>query len=280
MLSDDRFEILDLQARYELEPSLKDVFVEGVFDKEVLGEGCITGVNTGRVYYEIDSVNVPNELVRDFGLTIGNKQRVITLAMALKDLSERSEYRCLVDRDLDEWFDAMLDVPRLRWTRYSCIETYFLDSELVHRYMVTVAKAKIRDWSVFFSSFVATLRELFALRLADRDLEYALTWLRLEKSLSVDRGAIRFDRAGYTKKLLQANKRASGQPGFDQSVSDWLGNLGDDHRNCARGHDFTFLMAWAIGEFGGLNGYASADSLERLLIITTHWPPTLVDIVA
>lgn len=279
MPAEDRFQIEELRARYELEPELKDVFVEGIFDKELLDQGCVTGANAGRVYYDIDSVNVPNQCVLAAGLTLGSKQRVIALAMELQNLSELSEYRCLVDRDLDEWLGAVIDVPRLRWTKYSCIETYFLDSELVRRYVVITAKARIPDWNEFFSSFVVSLRELFALRLADRELGYALNWVRIDKSLSVDRNAIDFDRAGYTGKLLQANGRGKDKPRFERAVAKWLELLGEDHRSCVRGHDFVFLMAWAIGHFGGLAGYSSEESLQRLLIITTHWSQELTAIV-
>ncbi|KGM53096.1 hypothetical protein N800_11140 [Lysobacter daejeonensis GH1-9] len=280
MVEDLRMRIHELEARYELEPGLKDVFVEGAFDKELLTEGCSTGVNQGRVYYEIDAVDVPNEVVTALGLTLGNKQRVIALAKALEGLDEECEYRCLVDRDLDGWIGGITHVARLKWTRFTSVEAYFIRSDVVKRYLITVAKSRIEDWGRFYTSFVRVLRDLFAMRLADRDLGLNLTWVKVDKSLKMAGGVVRFDLDGYVKKILQGSGAARQLGAFTSAMEQWVERLDEDDRNCVRGHDFTYLMSWVIGSCGGIKGYGSEEALSRLLVITTSEAPELIDIVA
>ena len=47
--------ISELLARYELEPSLRDVYVEGVFDREVITRCCDSGSDGVIAVYEIDT---------------------------------------------------------------------------------------------------------------------------------------------------------------------------------------------------------------------------------
>ena len=93
--------ISELRARYDLEPSLRDIFVEGKFDQDVLSN-CLRGPeHRDRMIYDIDSVDIPSELLGVHELTDGKKQRVIALARELAPLPSKCLYRCLVDRDLD-----------------------------------------------------------------------------------------------------------------------------------------------------------------------------------
>lgn len=192
--------------RYELEPGLRDVFVEGVFDRELLSEWTARrGVD--RIYYEIDAVNVSADVLERHGLTSGNKQKVIALARELSAIQKDCSYRCLVDRDLDHWFGTLEVVPRLRWTKCTAIETYFLTSDFVKRCVLLVAKSKLKPWTEFFASFVTILREVYVLRLADRELGWCVTWQGFGKSLTLEQGRLLFNSAGYIEKLLKANSR-------------------------------------------------------------------------
>lgn len=264
-----RMQIHELALRYELEPNLRDVFVEGVFDRELLSEwaarrGC------DQIFYEIDSVDVPDEVLRRHGLTRGNKQEVMALARELSVIEKDCAYRCLVDRDLDQWLGKLEVIPRLCWTGSTAIETYFLTSDFVRRCVVLVARSKIEDWTEFFSSFVAVLRKMYAIRLADRDLMWCMNWLPFGKSLALSGGRLSFDSGGYVEKLLKANARWAGRDVFEGKVADWGGALVGEDGECVRGHDFVFLMAWAIGKSSGLKSYADEAALERLLVLCAH----------
>src|SRR5690349_4122089 len=101
----DRSTILELVTKYELEPTLRDVFVEGPSDKALI-DVAMTTLDHARVVrtYEIDSIDVPGALVRAKNLKVGNKGRLVTLADEMERLSSQDLFRsvvCLVDLDLD-----------------------------------------------------------------------------------------------------------------------------------------------------------------------------------
>ena len=106
MIDIDRRTIAELFARYELEPELADVFVEGTFDREILVQS-LNEVQSGYTFYEIDVIDIPQDILKKHRLSCGNKQRVIALARELSTLPDNVQYQCLVDKDLDHWFGSL-----------------------------------------------------------------------------------------------------------------------------------------------------------------------------
>lgn len=86
-----KWTIDELLARYELEPHLSDVFVEGTFDKEVLTQ-AFSSTSERFTFYEINVVNVPKDTVERYGLSSGNKQRLMALAQELVPVSQDAQF--------------------------------------------------------------------------------------------------------------------------------------------------------------------------------------------
>jgi hypothetical protein len=269
MSHDNRWSIQELIVRYELEPDLADLFVEGSFDKEVLGHSA---ANRGSVLavYEIESVEVPLSVLSKYGLTLGNKQRVIALANEFEQLPSAAAVRCLIDRDLDHWFASVSDTQRLRWTKYCSIECHFLTLEIIKDIAITTARAKIGDLELFIDSLLLTLRQLYALRLADRELALNLNWVSLRKYLKRVGDTIVFEPERYVVALLNSNSSSKRKVDFDTSTRAWIDKLTCDIRLAARGHDFTSLLAWAIAGFGGDKEIANEVAVERLFVLLSR----------
>ena len=96
-----RREIGELVQRYTLEPTLKDVFVEGVLDASVLHWYLRESGKSEVIVYEISTVNVPSAILAKHGLTSGEKQRVLALAKELLIYLVNCPVLCVVDADLD-----------------------------------------------------------------------------------------------------------------------------------------------------------------------------------
>lgn len=271
--------ISELRARYDLEPSLKDVFVEGKFDQEVLSN-CLRGPeHYDRMVYDIDSVDVPSTLLIAHKLSEGNKQRVIALAREMKDLSPECLYRCLVDRDLDHWFGPLETTDRLTWTEYCSIELYFFSSEILHDLVITTAKSKIDIWDEYLDSLISTLRHQYAMRLADRDLGWSLGWLSVDRCLTRKESQIAFDAPNYVDRLLKKNGKAKERRQFENAVAAWQAKLSGDPRNHIRGHDLLDVLAWTIAEFRGIKEFSSVVSIQRLLILLAPRAHSLANVI-
>ena len=269
MTADARRTIEELAARYELEPSLDDVYVEGSFDKEVFAASFLGTSLPTRTIYEIDSVEILPTVLAKHGLTNGSKQRVIALARELATLPVRNSCSYIVDRDLDHWFGSLESTPGLRWTRYCSIELHFFCPEAVHALLALTCKARIPNINAFLESLEVSLVNLYALRLADRELNWSMRWLPLEPCLTKTAVGVSVDIRTYVDRLLQTNGKAKQKADFNALAAAWRAKLGDECecRLQIRGHDFVDLLVWSVRTFRGVRDLASQVAVQRLLIL-------------
>ncbi|KAA6455970.1 hypothetical protein DYQ86_26150 [Acidobacteria bacterium AB60] len=263
----ERRKLEEILARYDLEPELQDVYVEGSFDKEVLSRCFKKANHTDRIVYEIDSVEITAEALMRQGLTEGNKQRIIALSRALDNLQREFRCRCLVDRDLDHWFGSLERNRALVWTEYCSIELYFLTHEALHDLLCVAAKARIEDLNEFVESLATCLIDLYTMRLADRDLKWLMDWLPTAKHLKASGSSVLFDSEEYAKRLLMKNGRFSQFEIFIEARRRWRSRLTGDARNSARGHDLVEVLAWVVRAFGGIKEFASTLAIERMFLL-------------
>lgn len=275
MSEDFRWSIDELLVRYDLEPQLSDVFVEGQFDKEILTQALRATRDTA--IYEVDVVDIPYELLQRHGLTSGNKQRVIALSKELAQLPSEALVKCLIDRDLDHWFGELTDSPRLRWTRFCSIESHFLTPEIVRDIVLTTGRAKISQAELFVASLFIVLKTLYGLRLTDRELKLGLKWVAVRKYLSSTNDSIEINVEKYVVAVLNANSQLAKKSEFLTSYEAWMIKLDCDVRLASRGHDYTELLAWAVVEFSGLKAFGQQSSIERLFVLLARSIESLTD---
>ena len=262
-----RRSIDELIVRYELEPTLDDVFVEGAFDKEVLSAAFLNSGLPERAIYDIETVEVPMSLLASYGLSDGNKQRVIALSRELSKLQGELAQLCLVDKDLDHWFGELEKNKVIKWTTHASIDLHFFSEGHLRDILLIACKATIQDFPEFLSSLRSVLLELYALRLADRELNWNLKWHDPSTCLTKNGSKILFNLGVYTGRLLQANAKSRRTHEFEQSLAIWKSQLVNDCRQCIRGHDFVDVLVWASRSFKGIRVMCSETAVGRLFII-------------
>lgn len=268
--------IEDLIARYENEPELKDIYVEGAFDQEIL-TGCLreAGIDD-RVVYWIDSVDIPVELLKKHHLSEGMKQRVIALARELSAVG--SSHRCVVDRDFDHWIGAIENTPGLIWTEYSALELYFFKEDVLKDILIVAAKARINDWNTFTDSLIHALKTLFAIRLTALQLQWSIDWLTPDRCLQFSNSTIVFDRVVFIERLLQKNSKIADLVAFNSKYDEIQKTLVGDHRLFIHGHDFVEMLAWSVGKSSQLKQFARSDSIQRLFVVLLQKADGLLDL--
>jgi hypothetical protein len=269
--------VQELHARYTYEPELDDIYVEGVFDQEIFAE-CLKSIGrTDRVVYSIDTVDVGADILEKYGFTSGNKQRVMALARELSGLVGDLKYRCVVDRDLDQWFNRIENTPRLSWLDCCSIELYFFES--TERVIKIAGRAKIGDFELFHNSFVETLKRLYSFRLADSEMNLNVEWIEVDRFLTIRGDAISFDDKEYVKRLANKNKFNADIDRFLENVEKWYLTLEGDPKTFIRGHDFVELVAWSIKAFRGVKEIASASAFERFMVLSAKDFPVILNCI-
>lgn len=266
----------EIKARYFCEPGLYDVYVEGEFDWQVISSWCTKRKEERIVPYEIDTVDIPLELLNKYNLTEGNKQRIIALAKELST-EDLEGYRCLVDKDLDHWLDLIDDTKNLLWTEYCSLELYYFNEELIKRIILEVSNSKISDWSIFFNSFIDVLKQLYCLRLTNASMGLNINWIELDKYIKCKENSLSFDTAIYAERTLIQNGHGRLKKDFLDCVSIWNQRLDGDPRLYIRGHDFVKLISLANKEFKGVKSFHEEKTIERLFVAFVDEIHELID---
>lgn len=265
MTGNVRRTIDEILSRYELEPSLRDLYVEGVFDKDVI-TSALERNPEGWAIYEIETVDVPAEILIKNGQTLGNKQRVIALARELSKINQECAYFCLVDRDLDHWFNSLENTKRLLWSQFCSLELHYFSSEVISHILLTTCKARIIDFDVFLNSITKSLTLLYAFRISDRQLALSLRWIPFEDCLIRNGDSVLFSCEKYIDRVLQANKKFERKHDFVKAAQEFVSQASGDCRERIHGHDFVKIIVWAIKKFNGVKEFSSNQVIERLFV--------------
>lgn len=256
----------ELLARYEFEPELRDIYVEGEFDSDMLTASLGDELNEHYIY-SIETVDIPAEVLQVYSLTSGNKQRIIALAKELESKIEGEfNYLCLTDRDLDHWFGEMEVIRNHKWTTYSSLEMHFFTEEFLRHHLRTVSRAKIESFDNFFGSFTEVLRKVFSLRCVDRELGLNLRWIPIEKCVFKKNGSLDFNFEEYISRTLHKSGMFYRLDNVKDGFEKWNSNLSGDPRQFIRGHDFVQLLSWVIKNFGGIKDISTEVAVYRLFV--------------
>lgn len=127
----------ELVTRYELEPELCDIYVEGKTDKQLIEWFLDEKQLQDFAVYEIDTVKIPAQLLFELGLKDNNRSRVIFLALYIHNkLSETPLHiTCIADKDFDWLFGKEYQCDLLLFTDYSCLEMYLFNEVVLDKYL-------------------------------------------------------------------------------------------------------------------------------------------------
>jgi len=127
--------INELRARLNREPTIREIYVEGLFDRDlfrwILNQLDIFDVRV----YTISAINVPDELVLKLGLTIGERQRIQAVAHELEqDTHIHDQVAMVIDADQDYLLDRARYATPLIGTAGTCAEMLLWNDEVLHKF--------------------------------------------------------------------------------------------------------------------------------------------------
>jgi hypothetical protein len=259
--------IEELVTRYQLEPELCDLYVEGTTDKSLfdwyLGRKDIDGV----AIYGIDTVDVPEILPDVAENAQGNKGRTLTLAKLFSDQIDGGlKVYFLVDRDFDDYLGVKREGDNVLVTDYNCVESYVIGEQTLNKFFVLFLGLSATHAERFIADGAPILSELFIIRLVKQTVAPRMRWISPRRCFFVNDGKLCFAASDYIKRLLNANGHPIAEADFIAKVSDYKKQLTDDIRYCMQGHDFTFVLKIWISHMGGPGRSMSEDLILRGLL--------------
>ncbi len=272
-----RWSLDDIITRYSLEPGLRDVFVEGEFDQEIISRSAKHHGKEDIVIYPSDCVEISRELLLKHRLTLGNKQRLIALSREIENAGVKANLVILVDRDIDHMVGMLESQRNLRWTRYCDIQCYLFSKRLVQEIVCEVARAKVTDFDSYFASLISVSRFIFAFRLVNHDMRLNLKIIDWSKILVAKNDSISLDENEFIKRVLNKNAKSAIADEFHNRILLWMDKLNGDFRLWVRGHDFVELMAVSIRMFKGQIAMADANVLNRILVLVADRAEELIE---
>jgi hypothetical protein len=253
----------ELVAMYQLEPSIRDVYVEGGLD-EALVEWFFAARNVGDVdVTEINAVEISADLVLARGLENNNRGRLIALAGVMERHlgPDAVAVTCLVDADFDRVLEKNNDCRLLLMTDFSSMELYFFDVPHLTKFLRVVVRKFPKAAADVIAEIQEPLKDLFAIRTANYVLGWNLPLIPFEKCCKVTRTGVRLDVADYMGRFLNADGRRSEKMKFERVYTQCKAKFKGDVRNFIHGHDLLHLLAWYIRQHKGHN--LSRETVER-----------------
>ena len=266
----ERKKIRELANRYRLEPTIRDIFVEGRADVSVVSRFLRQENLRDVCVYEIASVEIPPEPLLDSGLHDGKRGRVIFLAWEFqKTLSPSSTVvTCVADRDYDTVLDRNYKSPFLLFMDHCCMEMYCFDSSVLHSLLTALAPSLASDSDRILGQLAPLLQRLFAIRATNIALGLGLEWLdSFEKSCTSTDDSIQFNEDDFITRYLGKNAKLKAKPQFVQRLGEISSKMQGDRRMFIRGHDLSIVLAWYLREHcSKTSSFFQPQVLEKFLL--------------
>ena len=249
----ERRKIAELAAMYELEPQLRDVYVEGTFDKALVEWILYEGHARTAVVREIDSVDIPLVLAQKYGYPSNNRGRVMALARELETALavKRNCATCLIDADFDHILGTRHALKMLLSTDYSSMELYFFDVRTLAKFLTLVVQGFPKSAESTLREIEKALSDLFAIRLALYNRNWKIPMISFERCCRLSHAGVQLDTKEYIVRLLNAGNRYGQRTEFAREFEECRKTLTGDPRHHIHGHDFLHILSWYVGQHKG-----------------------------
>lgn len=259
---------------YEQHPERMDVYVEGPFDASIvrwiLQELDLKSV----VVYNISSIEVPKADVLASRPRDNNRERLVVLSNIIEK-SEALYSVCIVDSDFSLHSGDINCSETLLLTDFPCMEGYLVDASSFEKFVILSCNRP--NWSVerIISNLLRVSRTLFYFRFTNELLGWDMAWPNKVSCLSVREWNIEFDALEFRKRWLSSNNMLGKIDEFDWKYNELI----KEHKGSVdmefNGHDFFWVLSWALRNSGISSPIADAESIRRAFTMALDVPRVL-----
>jgi len=267
----------ELLFLYEVEPSIKDVFVEGDYDVAVVGRFLRDIGATTVVVRSIDTVEIDDACLRCIGRDVGNRERVIFLAEQTSAvLSMEGRILCIADRDHSDWIGCLPTIRDLVLTDFSCMDAYVWSEAVVQRFLTVYCYRPRWQVAQFMEALRIPLQDMYRIRLAVRALELQLKWFNRLLCVELEEWSVAFDIREFVRRLLNKNQVLREYERVLERVEAFESVCSRDVRYGLHSQDLSRLVAWLLRRKGVRSVATDVGTVTRAMA-TCLSAPDLVE---
>lgn len=236
----------------KLEPSTKNIYVEGISDKLVIDNFLKKQKINDISVFDIDCIDFREVFAKmspsDLNiLKDSNKEKVAFLALKVEKEAENCHFLGIIDRDLDFVNNHIKSGKYLSYTDYNSMEMYLfsydnIDALLRNSFRIT-SNVHVDN---FMKSIGHVCRILFYIRVYLESSNGSV--VDFKRNLLYDRkdNTCSLDIKKYISKIAQANKMVCGLDGLHKEIEEKLAKSVGDIRLEIKGHDFIKVLYFSI----------------------------------
>jgi len=257
----------ELLAQYELEPTIRDIFVEGITDKFAL-DSFFKEHNLKNVQvYNIDTVDIPNPI--QLGNKQGNKDRVITLARFFdaEVAPQSSTCTCVIDKDCDNFLNINWSNKFLLTTDFTSIDVYPFEKNSLEEFFRIFIRTSPEIVDHLLEQFEPVLKELFMMRVARESLGINKAFCDFTKYCKLENNKINFNRDRFINTLLTSKAWAVTKPNFEKEIEKHRKKITNEIRNQTHNADIFLLLSWWLHKKYGVKHKYNPETLKKVLFL-------------
>lgn len=262
--------ISELLARYRFEPSVKDVFVEGRLDEQLIATVLETVPRQTTQILRIEHIDVPNTVLQPHELGSA-KGRLQGLAREIESkLGPTPSVCCVIDEDYDRVLGNNIqpDSALIRRIDYSSSEMYLYDVDLLEEYIDRFAQSDLPRGADLLEQVGEVLVDASSFFAANQSLNLKCGHIELaglcEYSSSL---GFRFQRDEYAERYLNKGSAILRMSEFREESHRILDSAPEDPRLWVRGRDFLPLVGHALRASGVEHKHCTPDALQKALVL-------------
>lgn len=253
------------------ESDLRDIFVEGDYDKAILVDYIRTPVNLNVSVWTIDTVEIDDDALVESGRDTNNCERVIYLAKLFEDgfaYSGRAMF--IADRDCSAYTGGAQVARDLYFTDYTCMEMYSWNQFAVARFLTIYCNRPHWEPREIMACARQPLESMFAIRAASERLNIRLNWIDRIVCVELVGWIASLDIAEFARRLLS-------KVGLNERLADLLhevsvvqANFSSDPRTQIHGHDLVRFLGYLLRKKGVRTASMDSFSIRRALALSVH----------
>lgn len=246
----EKIKFTELLTKYDLEPSLIDIYVEGSEDESFYNYH-LERMGKNLRFVDISSIEFPESLdLSQNNLENNNRDKILFLLSEInKKIPDNTVYG-IIDRDILKYTRGISDIPQnVFLTDFSCIEMYFFCP-------LSIAKVQQQTFNSINEEVIEKLQLLTAnfslIVIAEKNLKLSINKInsdKLFKSKFIDFNKFTFNLEKYLRGCLAQSNLSTKYDFVNKEISRVRSIIGSENPiNYINGHNFVNILTGYIAQ--------------------------------